>query len=101
MEDTKILSGAAAALQLLACPFCGTAEPCSEMVRAYGKSDWRSKMRCTACGASSGWSGPMGHDESANAAIEIWNMRSSSASESLKPEKSGSGPRLVSNVVPN
>jgi len=43
----------------------------------------------------------MGHDESANAAIEIWNMRRSSASESLKPEKSGSGPRLVSNVVPN
>jgi len=101
MEDTQILPEDAAALELLVCPFCGTAEPSSEIVRAYGKSDWRSKMHCTACGASSGWSDPMGHDESANAAIEIWNMRIGSASAPLKSKESDKGPRLVCNVVAN
>ena len=32
---------------------------------------------------------------------EIWNMRISSASERLKSNESGKGPRLVCNVVAN
>jgi Lar family restriction alleviation protein len=106
MKDIQILSKPTVAkevsgLELLPCPFCGMAEPFSETARTYGKSDWRSKMHCTACGASSGWSAPMGHDDSANAAIEIWNMRLNSASQPLQSKKSDDRPRLVPNVVPN
>jgi len=106
MKDTQIVSKPAvdkdgSALGLLPCPFCGTAEPSSEIVRTYGKSQWRSKMHCIVCGASSGWSDLMDHDHSAKAAIENWNMRVNSVPQSLESKKSGDGPRLVSNVVPN
>ena len=43
----------------------------------------------------------MDHDHSAKAAIENWNMRVNSVPQSLESKKSGDGPRLVSNVVPN
>jgi Lar family restriction alleviation protein len=62
-------------LRALSCPFCGTADPTTETVRLYRNADWRSKMQCTACGASSGWSDPMDHDSSERSAIEIWNRR--------------------------
>ena len=101
MKDTQKFPEGAPALELRPCPFCGTAEPSSEIVRAYGKSDWRSKMRCTACGASSGWSDPMGHDDSTSAAIEIWNMRVNSGAHGLQSKETDDQPRLVSNVAPN
>jgi transcription elongation factor Elf1 len=106
MTDSQILSESAvakdaSALELHPCPFCGTTGPSSETVRAYGKSDLRSKMHCTSCGASSGWSDPMGHDGSINAAHEIWNTRSKSSAQVLQSKKSDDRPRLVSNVVPN
>jgi restriction alleviation protein, Lar family len=96
MKDAQISTDPAVikdgqALELLPCPFCGMSDPSSEIVRAYGKSQWRSKMHCTSCGASSGWSALMDHDQSAKAAIEIWNMRANSVPLSLQSKKASIG----------